>query len=68
MEDEEKKRYTKPVKMQTNQVQKQVEAMVECEVEDAIDLSVDIPWTAKELDCREELNDHKQEVKPMEAP
>ena len=45
-----------------------MEATVECKVDDAIDLSVDIPWTIEEMDSKEELNDEEQEVKLVGEP
>ena len=38
-------------------MQKRFEVAVECEMFDAIDLSIDIPWTITEMDDEKELKD-----------
>ena len=38
---------------------------VECEMFDAVDLSLDIPWTITETNDEEESNDVEQEAEPM---
>ena len=51
--------------MPPENVQKRSEAIVECEMFDAVDLSLDIPWTLTKTDDDEESNDVEQGTKPM---
>ena len=51
--------------MRLEKVQKRSEAIVECEMFDAVDLSLDIPWTLTKTDDDEESNDVEQGTKSM---
>ena len=51
--------------MRPQKVQKMSEAIVECKMFDAVDLSIDIPWTIIEMDDEEELKDVEQGTEPM---
>ena len=65
LEEEDRQRYVKRIKMRLGKVQKRSEAIVECEMFDAVDLSSDIPWTLTKTDDDEESNDVEQGTKPM---
>ena len=69
MEQEERKRYVEWVRMRGEKVPKKLEATVECDMFEAVDLSIDIPWTITEMDNEEESNDVEQEAEPkVEIP
>ena len=51
--------------MRSEKVQKRSEAIVECEMFDAVDLSLEIPWTLTKTDDDKESNDVEQGTKPM---
>ena len=65
LEEEDRQRHVKRIKMRSEKVQKRSEAIVECEMFDAVDLSSDIPWTLTKTDDDEESNDMEQGTKPM---
>ena len=65
LEEEDRQQYVERVKMRPEKVQKRSEAAVECEMFDAVDLSIDIPWTITEMDDGEELKDVEQRTEPM---
>ena len=51
--------------MRPEKVQKRSEVTVEYEMFDAVDLSIDIPWTIAEMDDEEESKDVEQRTGPM---
>ena len=65
LEEEDRQRHVKRIKMRPEKVQKWSEAIVECEMFDAVDLSSDIPWTLTKTDDDDESNDVEQRTKPM---
>ena len=65
LEEEDRQRHVKRIKMRPEKVQKRSEAIVECEMFDAVDLSSDIPWTLTKTDDDEESNGVEQGTKPM---
>ena len=65
LEEEDRQRHVKRIKMRPEKVQKRSEAIVECEMFDAVDLSSDIPWTLTKTNDDEESNDVEQGTKPM---
>ena len=64
-DEEDRQRYIEWVKMRPEKVQKRFEATVECEMFDAVNLSMDIPWTITEMDDEKESNNVEQGAEPM---